>query len=82
MEEVNWGGPSDEQFFPLDVSGTQEVKLGIEQPKKGQLEEVLLCFPEVLADMPGRTTLVQHHIRVGDDQYSRSHTGFPMHREM
>ena len=29
LEEVK-GGPSDEQFFPLDVSGTQEVKLGIE----------------------------------------------------
>ena len=22
LEEANWGGPSDEQFFPLDVSGT------------------------------------------------------------
>ena len=40
--------------------------MGIEQPKKGQLEEVLLSFPEVLANTPGRATLVKHHIRVGD----------------
>ena len=58
LEEVNCSGPSDEQFFPLDVSGTQEVKLDIEQPKKGQLEELFLSFPEVLTNTPGRTTLI------------------------
>ena len=40
--------------------------MGIEQPKKGQLEEVLQSFPEVLANTPGQTNLVRHHIRVGD----------------
>ena len=83
LKEVNWGGPSDEQFFSLDVSGTQEVKLGIEQPKKGQLEEVLLSFPEVLANTPGRTTLVKHHIRVGDaSPIQQKPYRVPLHREM
>ena len=48
------------------MSGAQELKLDMEEPKKGQLQEVLLSFPQVLANTPGRTNLVQHHISVGD----------------
>ena len=66
LEEVSWSGPSDEQFFPLKVSGVQELKLDMEEPKKGQLQEVLTSFPQVLANTPGRTNLVQHHISAGD----------------
>ena len=66
LEVVSWSGPSDEQFFPLKVSGAQEIKLDMEEPKKGQLQEVFLSFPQVLANTPGRTNLVQHHISVGD----------------
>ena len=58
LEEVSWSGPSDEQFFPLEVNGTQEVKLGIEQPMKGKLEEVILSSPKVQANVSGRTNLV------------------------
>ena len=66
LEEVGWSGPSDEQFFPLKVSGVQELELGMEEPKKGQLQEILQSFPQVLANTPGRTNLVQHHISIGD----------------
>ena len=41
-EEINWPGPSDEQFFPLEESGTQELRLDMEEPKRMQLQEVLL----------------------------------------
>ena len=65
-EEMGWSGPSDEQFFPMEVSGAQKLKLDMEEPKRGELQGILLSFPEVLANIPGRTNLVQHHIRVGD----------------
>ena len=32
----------------------------------GQLCEIRLSFPQVLAIQPGRTTLIQHFISVGD----------------
>ena len=65
-EEINWPGPSDEQFFPLEESGTQELRSDMEEPKRIQLQEVLLSFPAVLATTPGRTNLVRHHVSVGD----------------
>ena len=65
-EEIGWSGPSDEQFFPLEVSGAQELRLDMEEPKRGELQGILLSFPQVLANTPGRTNLVWHHISVED----------------
>ena len=65
-EEINWPGPSDEQFFPLEESGNQELRSDMEEPKRIQLQEVLLSYPAVLATTPGRTNLVRHHVSVGD----------------
>ena len=48
------------------MSGVQELELDMEEPKKGQLQEILQSFPQVLANAPGRTNLVQHHISIGD----------------
>ena len=61
-----WQETSEEQFFPLEVDGVQEVNLNISEPQRGQLCEILLSFPQVLAIQPGRTILVQHFISVGD----------------
>ena len=61
-----WQETSEEQFFPLEVDGVQEVNLNISEPQRGQLCEILLSFPQVLAVQPGRTILVQHFISVGD----------------
>jgi len=66
-EEVEyWQESNDEQFFLLEVVGTQELKLDAMEPQREQLSELLLSFPQVLATRPGRTNLVQHHISMGD----------------
>ena len=55
-----------EQFFPSEVTGTQDVILNVPEPQETELKQVLLCYPSVLAKTPGRTTLVKHYINVGD----------------
>jgi len=36
-------------------------------PQREQLQQMLQQYNEVLSDMPGRTDLLQHEIRVIDD---------------
>jgi len=50
-----WQDSSEEQFFPLELDGVQEVNLNVSEPKRGQLCEILLSFPQVLTTQPGRT---------------------------
>jgi len=60
-EEVEyWQESNDEQFFPLEVVGTQELRLDAVEPRRGQLCEVLLSFPQVLATRPGSSASHQH----------------------
>ena len=40
--------------------------LDVSEPQMVQLTQVLLSYPNVIANTPGRTTLVQHYITVGD----------------
>ena len=61
-----WQKTSEEQFFPLEVDGGQEVNFTIPEPRRGQLCEIFLSFPQVLSTQPGRTNLVQHFISAGD----------------
>ena len=70
-EEDEWSEVGDyvkfsEQFFPSEVTGTQDVNLNVPEPQETELKQVLLCYPSVLAKTPGRTTLGKHYINVGD----------------
>jgi len=47
-----WQDSSEEQFFPLELDGVQEVNLNVSEPKRRQLCEILLSFPQVLATQP------------------------------
>ena len=60
------GAPCAEQFFPLEDGGFQDLTLDVPESQKAQLTQVLLSYPNVIATTPGRTTLVQHYITVGD----------------
>ena len=73
MEHEGWSGKtadwerlSAEQFFPLEDGGFQDLTLDVPEPQKAQLTQVLLAYPNVIATTPGRTTLAQHYITVGD----------------
>ena len=66
-EMSDWGHISAEQFFPLvENEGLQDMMLDIPEPQRGQLAKVLSSYPSVIANTPGRTTVVQHYITVGD----------------
>ena len=65
-ETAEWGQLDAEQFFPLENGGSQDLMLDVSEPQKSQLKQVLLSYPDVIANAPGRTTLVQHYINVGD----------------
>ena len=65
-EIADWEHPSAEQFFPLEDGGFQDVILDVPEPQRAQLTQVLLSYPNVITTTPGRTTLVQHYITVGD----------------
>ena len=66
-ETSDWGHINAEQFFPLvENSGSQDLMLDVPEPQRGQLTKVLLSYPSVLANTPGRTTVVKHYITVGD----------------
>ena len=65
-EIADWEHPSAEQFFPLEDGGLQDVILDVLEPQRAQLTQVLLSYPNVITNTPGRTTLVQHYITVGD----------------
>ena len=68
VEIADWEHPiaSAEQFFPLEDGGFQDVILDVPEPQRAQLTQVLLSYPNVITTTPGRTTLVQHYITVGD----------------
>ena len=53
-----------EQFFPSEVTGTQDVILNVPEPQ--ERVKTNSPVPSVLAKTPGRTTLVKHYIKVGD----------------
>ena len=59
-----WQETSEEQFTPLEIDEFRN--LNVSEPQRGQLCEILLSFPQVLATQPGRTNLVQHLISVED----------------
>ena len=65
-ETADWEHLSAEQFFPLEDGGFQDLTLDVPEYQKAQLTQVLLSYPNVIATTPGRTTLVQHYITVGD----------------
>ena len=71
-ETADWEHLSDQQFFLLEDGGFQDLILDVSEPHRVQLTQVLLSSPNVIANTPGRTTLVQHYITVNDlqDQYS------------
>jgi len=48
-----WQETSDGQFLPLELHGAQEVNLNASETKRGQLWEILLSFPRVLATQLG-----------------------------
>ena len=66
-ETSDWGHISAEQFFPLvENKGLQELMLDVPEPQRGQLTKVLLSYPGVIANTPGRATVVQHYNTAGD----------------
>ena len=66
-ETSDWGHIHAEQFFPLvENSGLQDLMLDVPEPQTGQLTNVLLSYPSVIANTPGRTILVQYYITFGD----------------
>ena len=65
-EIADWEHLSAEQFFPLEDGGFQDSILDVPEPQRAQLTQVLLSYPYVITNTPGRTTLVQHYIIVGD----------------
>ena len=40
--------------------------LEVTEPQRAQLTQILLSYPNVITNTPGKTTLVQHYITVGD----------------
>ena len=65
-ETADWEHLSAEQFFPLEDGGFQDLTLDVPESQKAQLTQVLLSYPNVIATTPGRITLVQHYITIGD----------------
>ena len=61
-----WVGSSTKLFFPVEDGGSQDVTLDLPEPQRVPLQQILLSLPRVLAKTPGRTTVVQHYINVGD----------------
>ena len=61
-ETSDCGHISAKQFFPLvENEGLQDMMLDVPKPQRGQLAKVLLSYPSVIANTPGRTTVVQHY---------------------
>ena len=64
MEE--WVGSSTELLFPAENAVSQDVTLDVSESQRVPIQQILLSFLRVLAKTPGRTTVVQHYINVGD----------------
>lgn len=50
----------------FSLNGTQEVAVDVTKPHRGELRDILLSVPEVLATNPWKTNLVEHSVSVGD----------------
>ena len=61
-----WVRVCAEHFFPTEGSGSQDIVLDVSEPQRTQLQQILSSYPGVLAKTPGRTTVAQHFINVGD----------------
>ena len=57
-ERADWVQLGAEPFFPLGDGGVQDLTLDVSEPQ----EKVLLSDPNVIANTPGRTTIVQHYV--------------------